>query len=133
MYENAEFEALLDQDSCQTQQELARTLGVTQEAISHRLKSGGMNIHGKKLLLCIWWDQLDVMYYELLKPNETITGTVYRRLLMRMSRKLKEKRTHYYSRYDKVIFLHDNARPHVAAWVKTYLETLKWIDDAWPV
>jgi len=31
------------------------------------------NIHGKKLMLCIWWDQLDVVYYELLKPNETIT------------------------------------------------------------
>ena len=35
------MEALLDQDSCQTQ-ELARTLGVTQQAISHRLKSLGM-------------------------------------------------------------------------------------------
>ena len=29
MYEDAELEALLDQDSCQTQKELARTLGVT--------------------------------------------------------------------------------------------------------
>ena len=28
----------------------------------------------KKLILCIWWDQLGVVYYELLKPNETITG-----------------------------------------------------------
>ena len=34
------------------------------------------NIHGKKLLLCIWWDQLVVVYYELLKPNETITEVV---------------------------------------------------------
>ena len=29
-------------------------------------------------------------------------------------------------RLDKVILQHDNARPHVAAPVKTYLETLKW-------
>ncbi|KAG5325755.1 MOS1T transposase, partial [Pseudoatta argentina] len=29
-------------------------------------------------------------------------------------------------RHDKVILLHDNARPHVAKPVKTYLETLKW-------
>ena len=37
------------------------------------------NIHGKKLkLLCIWWDQLGIVYYELLKPNETITGALYR-------------------------------------------------------
>ena len=84
------------------------------------------NIHGIKLLLCIWWDQLGVVYYELLKPNETITGAVYWTQLMRLSWALKEKRAHCYFRNDKVILLHDNARPHVAAPIKTYLETLKW-------
>jgi len=83
------------------------------------------NIHGKKLMLCIWWEQLGVVYYELLKPNETITGALYRTQLMRMSRALKEKRAHYYPRHDKIILLHDNARPYVAASVKIYLETLK--------
>jgi len=29
-------------------------------------------------MLCIWWDQLGVVYYELLKPTETITGDRYR-------------------------------------------------------
>ena len=42
VYEDAELEALLDQDSCQTQEKLERTLGVTQQAISHSLKSLGM-------------------------------------------------------------------------------------------
>ncbi|GFW30335.1 mariner Mos1 transposase [Trichonephila clavipes] len=37
-FEDAELEALLDQDSCQTQQELSGSLGVTQQAISKRLK-----------------------------------------------------------------------------------------------
>jgi len=78
------------------------------------------NIHGKKLMLCVWWDQLGVVYYELLKPNETIIEALYRTQLMRA---LKEKRAHYYSRHDKIILLHDNARPHVAVPVKTYLET----------
>ena len=36
---------------------------------------------------------------------------------------LREKRPEYEQRYDKVILLHDNARPHVA---KKYLETFKW-------
>ena len=198
VYEDMELEVLLEEDSSQTQKELALTLQVTQQAISHRLKSLGIiqkqgnwvpyelnprdverrlcmsemllarnkkksflhrivtgdekwiqydnpkkrkswvkpgepssstakpNIHGKKLMLCIWWDQLGVVYYELLKPSETITGALYRTQLMRLSRALKEKRAHYYSRHDKIILLHDNARPHVAAPVKTYLETLNW-------
>ncbi|KAG5321176.1 MOS1T transposase, partial [Pseudoatta argentina] len=56
----------------------------------------------------------------------TITGDRYRLQLRRLSRALKEKRPLYAQRYDKVILLHDNARPHVAKPVKTYLETLKW-------
>jgi len=46
--------------------------------------------------------------------------------LMRLSRALKDKRPQYNERHDKVILQHDNARPHVAKVVKTYLETLKW-------
>ena len=38
----------------------------------------------------------------------------------------KKKCAHSYSRHDKIILLHDNVRSHVAAPVKTYLETLKW-------
>ena len=54
-------------------------------------------------------------------------GTIgYRLQLIRLSRALREKRPEYEQRYDKVILLHDNARPHVAKVVKKYLETLKW-------
>jgi len=40
VYEDAELEALLNEDSCPTQKELALTLGVTQQTISYRLKLG---------------------------------------------------------------------------------------------
>ncbi|UYV80921.1 SETMAR [Cordylochernes scorpioides] len=197
-FEDAELEALLDEDSSQTQEELAETSGVTQQAISNRLKVMGMvqkqgnwvpyelkpgnierrictcklllkrqnrkgflhrivtgdekwihydnpkrrkssvkpghaststakpNIHGKKLMLCIWWDQLGVIYYELLQPNETITGERYQQQLMRLSRALKFKRPLYGKRHDKVIYQHDDARPHVAKVVKETLEALQW-------
>ena len=36
-FEDAELEALLDEDSCQTQEDLASALGVTHQAISKRL------------------------------------------------------------------------------------------------
>ncbi|GFV02217.1 mariner Mos1 transposase [Trichonephila clavipes] len=42
VFKDAELEALFDQDSCQTQQELAESLGVTQQAFSKRMKVMGM-------------------------------------------------------------------------------------------
>ena len=72
------------------------------------------------------FEDADVIYYKLLKPNETITGERYRTHLMRLSRALREKRPQYDQRHEKVILQHENARPHAAEPVKTYLETLKW-------
>ena len=40
-FEDEELEALLDEDCCQTQEKLAESLGVTQAAISKRLKAAG--------------------------------------------------------------------------------------------
>ena len=77
-------------------------------------------------MLCIWWDQVGVVYYKLLKPNETITGERYRTQLMRLSRALREKWPQYEQMHEKVYTRHDNARTHVAKPVKIYLETLKW-------
>ena len=36
------------------------------------------NIHEKKALLCIWWDQKGAVYCGLLKAGETVTGDRYR-------------------------------------------------------
>ena len=72
------------------------------------------------------FEDADVIYYELLKPNETITGERHRMQLMRLRRALREKRPQYKQKHEKVIPQHDNARPHVTKPVKTYLETLKW-------
>ncbi|GBP21887.1 Mariner Mos1 transposase [Eumeta japonica] len=69
---------------------------------------------------------LGVMYYKLLNPSETITGTLYKTQLMRLSRALKEKCPQCCSRHDKIIPLHDNAHSHVAVPVKNYLKTLDW-------
>ena len=46
-------------------------------------------------------EDADVIYYELLKPNDTITGKRYRTQLMRLSRALREKRSHYEQRHEK--------------------------------
>jgi len=69
-------------------------------------------------------DQKDLVYYELLKSGDSITGDQYRLQLIRLSRALREK-SKYEQRHDKIILLHDNARPHAKV-VKKYLETFKW-------
>ncbi|KAG5307565.1 MOS1T transposase, partial [Pseudoatta argentina] len=62
----------------------------------------------KILLLCIWWDQQGVILSTSIDAFES---------------SLKKKTA---AIHDKVILLHDNARPYVAKPVKTYLGTLKW-------
>ena len=33
---------------------------------------------GSKIMLCIWWDQKGLVYYKLLKPDDSVTGDRYR-------------------------------------------------------
>ena len=77
-------------------------------------------------MLCIWWDQKGVLYYELLKPGETINGELYRTLLIHLKRAIAGKRPEYATRHEAIIFHHDKARPHVAIPVKNYLENSGW-------
>jgi len=65
--------------------------------------------------------------YELLKPSgfyygRSVSATIdpFEPCIARKTAGVRAKA------YDKVILLHDNARPHVAKVVKRYLKTLKW-------
>ena len=79
----------------------------------------------------------DVIYYELLKPNETITGERYPKQLMRPSWALRKKRPQYEQRHEKVILQHDNAQlgsPTPPAVFSRYCAVrllLVLVDDTW--
>jgi [histone H3]-lysine36 N-dimethyltransferase SETMAR len=81
---------------------------------------------GKKALLCIFWDQRGVIWYDLLKPGQTVTSQRYRQQLTGLNNALLEKRPEYQTRQHKVIFLDDNAPPHRAAATKNKVTQLKW-------
>ena len=88
-------------------------------------------------MLCILWDQegmvreqillfSSMIYYELLKPDETITAVHYKQQLMKLNQALKKKRPEYAKHNEKLILLHDNARSHLAEPVKKCIQDMNW-------
>ena len=71
-------------------------------------------------MLCVWWDQKGVIYYELLKSGKTVNTERYRQQMINLNQTLREKRQH------KVILLHDNAPSHTAKLVKETIEAFDW-------
>ena len=69
------------------------------------------------------WDQKGVIYYELLKPGETVNNNRYQQQMVDLNRALQEKRPDYRRRQHKVIFLHNNAPSHTAKRAKETIET----------
>jgi len=67
------------------------------------------NRFGRKTMLCVWWDHRGVVYYELLKPGETVNGERYQQQLINLNYALIEKRPDWARRHGRVILLHDNA------------------------
>jgi histone-lysine N-methyltransferase SETMAR len=83
-------------------------------------------IHRKKVMICVWWDQKGVIYWELLEPKQTVTANLYSQQLVRLSQVLERKRPYNGKGNRKVILLHDNARPHVAKTTQATIEQLGW-------
>lgn len=197
-FEDAELQQLLDEDSAQTQKQLAEKLNVSQAAISDRLKAMGKiqkmgkwvphelnerqlenrkivselllqrherksflhrivtgdekwiyfenpkrqrlwvspgeagpstarpNRFGRKTMLCVWWDQTGIVYYELLKPGETVNAARYSQQMVDLNHALTEKRPQFAQRHGKVILQHDNAPSHTAKPVKEVVKSLGW-------
>ncbi|KAG5319831.1 MOS1T transposase, partial [Pseudoatta argentina] len=107
-FKNNDFE-LEDKERSQTLSELGKILQVDESTVSKRLKGLGM-----------------IQKQGHWVPNELKSRDVERRFGTCELLLQRQKRKGFLAIHDKVILLHDNARPHVAKPVKTYLETLKW-------
>lgn len=62
-----------------------------------------------KTMLCVWWDQLDIVCNELLNIGETVNDHGSHHQLIKLHCALHEERTDYQRRHDKLIFLLNNA------------------------
>ena len=77
-------------------------------------------------MLCVWWGQKGIVYFELLKPGETVNTARYQQQLISLCEALDEKRPEWRNRHNKLILLHDNAPSHTAAAVKGTIDKLGW-------
>ncbi|GFX15700.1 mariner Mos1 transposase [Trichonephila clavipes] len=84
------------------------------------------NRFGRKTMLCIFWDQEGPIYYELLKPGETVNTDHYKQQLLNLNDAILEKHEQYKKRQHKVIFLDDNAPSHRAKPTKDIVKALGW-------
>jgi histone-lysine N-methyltransferase SETMAR len=66
-----------------------------------------------------------IIHWELLPPDCTITADLYCQQLDRVAEKFKKKQ-------DRIYYLHDNARPHVAKSTGEKLLKLGWITVSHP-
>ncbi|KAG5312025.1 SETMR methyltransferase, partial [Pseudoatta argentina] len=114
-FQDKELEQLLDEDPSQTLSELGKILQVDESTVSKRLKGLGMiQKQGH------WVPERKGFLHRIVTGDEKWIHYDNRKRRKSWGKPL------YAQRHDKVILLHDNARPHVAKPVKTYLETLKW-------
>ena len=67
-----------------------------------------------------------MIYYELLKPGETVNIVRYRQQMIDLNQASREKRPEYQRRQHKVILLHDNAPSHTAKPVKETIKAFSW-------
>ena len=73
-------------------------------------------------MLSVWWDFKGVLYWELLPTNTTVTAEVYIAQLEKLKNQIEIKRPEL----EKIYFLHDNARPHVALSTRKKLMEFDW-------
>ena len=66
------------------------------------------------------------IYYELLQPKQTVNADVYSQQLIRLSQAFESKRRFNGKGKRKVFLQHDNARPHVAEFIRQTIENLGW-------
>ena len=78
------------------------------------------DLHPRKVMLSVWWSVRGITHWEVLPNGCNITADLYCQQLDCVAGKLQGKQ-------DRVYFLHDNVRPHVAKSTREELLKLGWI------
>ena len=88
--------------------------------INFQLAIFKLRLYPMKLLLFIWWEWKDVVYYELLPQNESINSAKYCNQLNELKAAIAEKRPEL-ANWRGVVFHHENIKSHIALAVRKNL------------
>lgn len=77
------------------------------------------DLHPKKVLLSVWWGTAGVIHWELLPSGKTINAAHYCQQLDTVAQKLEGQK-------NRIFYLHDNAKPHIAKVTRQKLLELGW-------
>ncbi|KAK6750447.1 hypothetical protein RB195_002430 [Necator americanus] len=80
------------------------------------------DIHGRKVMLFVWWNSKGLVYFEVLDSGQTVTADIYKDQQNRVDQALRRPAVEATS----TKFLYDNARPQVAKITLEKIEELGW-------
>jgi [histone H3]-lysine36 N-dimethyltransferase SETMAR len=81
------------------------------------------DLHPKKVMITVWWNQTGIIHYSFLETGKTITAASYSREIDQCYKKLAIKCPNVVNRKGPIL-LHDNARPHVGKVTQKKLSSL---------
>lgn len=79
-----------------------------------------------KVLLIVFWDVRGIIHHEYLKSGETLTAYKYSRILSKVNDIWKSRSVPSHIKRKGILFLQDNAKPHIAKLIKNKLKSLNW-------
>ena len=82
-------------------------------------------LHGRKVMLCVWYDHHNIIHFEFLNCNQTLNADLYSQQVQCVHVNLLRKRPALVSRRDIVLF-HDNTRLHSARITQRRILDLNW-------
>ena len=127
---------MIENNRRSTTREIAEKLNISHTCVQRHLKQLGYvnkpaqstskaDFNQKNVMLSVWWDSKGIDFFELLPRNQTIDSNVYYRQIMKLDKKIKEKRPELAPR--RGVILHQvNARPHTSLVTCKKLLELSW-------
>ncbi|GBO32761.1 hypothetical protein AVEN_133640-1 [Araneus ventricosus] len=78
----------------------------------------------RKIMASVFWDRHGVLLVDFKQRGTTINAVTYGQTLRKLRRAIQNKRRGMLT--ERILLLHDNARPHTAAQTRALLDSFGW-------